>query len=335
MAVVQLADIYEPVPFNAAVDQAAIELNRFVGSGILAGNPIIAAAANQGGSIGELPFFNPLDHSAEPNYVTDNPASFSVPKKIGGSKQTYRKAFLHDSWSTMDLALELALKDPFAAITSKIGKYWAIQIEKRVIQCAMGLLADNVANDGGDMVYNIATDAIGAPADAELISADAIILATDTMGDHKEALAIIAIHSAVYSRLQRLNLISFIPNSRGEINIPTYLGYLVIVDDSLPAVAGVNRITYTSFLFARGAFAYSPGTPTTPSELERIASSGDGGGQDVIHSRRTELIHINGTQHTVVPVGQSATLAELAAATSWDRVVDRKNIPIAFLQTNG
>jgi hypothetical protein len=30
----------------------------------------------------------------------------------------------------------------------------------------------------------------------------------------------------------------------------------------------------------------------------------------------------------------SATYAELAAAANWDRVVPRKNVPLAFLQVN-
>lgn len=336
MATVQIADIYEPVPFNSAVDESAIELNRFVQSGVLMTDPVVMEAANQGGSIGELPFYNPLDVSGEPNYTTDNPATLSVPDKITSGRQIYRKAFLHNSWSTMDLARELSLKDPFGAITSKIGQYWATQTQKRIIATAMGILADNIANDGADMRYSIATDDVAAVSDAERISAEAVILATDTMGDHKEGLAVIAMHSVIYSRLQRQNLISFIPNARGEINIPTYLGKIVVVDDGLPAIAGTNRITYTTILFARGAIAFGPGSPMVPSELERVPGSGNGGGQTVIHSRRTDLIHPHGTQFLSASVaGQSATLAELNAAANWDRVVQRKNMGIAFLQTNG
>ena len=335
MAEVRLADVYVPVPFNKAVDQKALELNAFWQSGILREDPIITAAALVGGVIGELPFFNPLATTAEPNYTTDNPATVSTPEKISGDKQIYRKNMSHNSWSTMDLSRELALADPLGAITSGIGGYWATQSEKRVIQSAMGVLNDNVANDGGDMVYSIATDSVAAITDAERISAEAVLFTKATMGDHAELLTTIAMHSVVYTRLQIQNLIVYIPNARGEIVIPTYLGYRVVVDDSMPAVAGTNRITYTTILFSQGSVAYGVGSPMVPSEQERVAGSGNGGGQDILHSRRTEIIQPQGFQNTGTPAGQSLTLAELAAATTWDRVIARKKIGIAFLQTNG
>lgn len=335
MAVTQLADVYVGVPFNKGVDEAATELNAFLASGVLGTDPITQAEANGTGKTGEIPFYTPLDASGEPNYSSDNSASSSTPAKITGGKQIYRKNFSNKSWSTMDLTRELALADPLAAITGKIGQYWATQTEKRVIKSAMGVLADNVANDSGDMLYSIATDSVSAITDAERISPTAVLTAKATMGDHAELLSVIAMHSVVYTNLQKQNLITFIPNARGEVNIPTYLGYRVVVDDSMPAIAGTNRITYTTILFALGAFSYATGTPAVPSELLRVPAAGDGGGQDILFSRRTELIHPQGFQMTGSPAGASATLTELAAATSWDRVVARKNVGMAFLQTNG
>lgn len=336
MATVQLADIYVPEPFEAAIDEAAVEQNRFIQSGVLASDSVIQSMAASGGAIGELPFYKPLDASGEPDYTTDNPASSSTPDKITSGLQKYRKAMMQKSWSVMDLSRELSMRDPFAAVTAKIGQYWATQTQKRVIQSAMGVLADNVANDSGDMVFSIATDAVGAVTDAERISADAVLSAKATMGDHASSLAVIAMHSVVYTRLQRQNLITFIPDARGEVNIPTYLGYAVVVDDSMPAVAGTNRITYTSILFAISSIAFAPTSPTIPSELERLASTGNGGGQTIIHSRKTELIHPFGFANDGTPAaGQTLTLAELATATTWNRVISRKIVGMAFLQTNG
>lgn len=342
MAEVRIADIYNPLVFNGAVQEAAIELNAFLASGVMVTDPLVTALAQGPGSTGDLPFFfglgNPqYDGTNEPNYTNDNPATTSTPQKISGTEMKWRKAHMHNSWSTMDLARELALQDPLGAITNRIGKYWAVNTELRLIRSAMGILADNVANDGGDMVFNIATDAVGAPSAAELVSADAIISAKATMGDHAGNLTVIAMHSVVYTRLQRNDLIVYERDSTANIQYPTYLGYRVVVDDSMPAVAGVNRITYTSILFAQGAVAYGQGTPLVPSELEREPSAGQGGGQDILHSRDTAIIHPAGFAWLdAARVGQSATYAELDNALNWDRVyAERKNIGIAFLQTNG
>lgn len=336
MATAQLQDVYVPLVFNAAVDEAAIEKNAFLQSGVMTTNPVISNMATVGGNIGELPFFSPLATAGEPDYTDDDPSHLATPANIGDAKMIFRLASMHKSWSTMDLARELGLKDPLAAITQKIGGWWATQVEKRVIATAMGVLADNDANDSDDMLKKIATDGAGAITDAELISAEAVIDAAQTMGDHKDALSVIAMHSVPYTRLQKLNLIDYIPNARGEVNIPTYLGYRVVVDDSLPATAGSNRVTYTTILFAAGAIENGKGNIMVPSEMDRVPAAGYGGGQDIIHTRRAEIIHPYGFSFLSASVAaQSATLAELATAANWNRVVSRKNVGIAFLQTNG
>lgn len=335
MATVQISDVYNPLTFSQFEQESQIELNRFIMSGVAVMNPQVSAMAAIGGNIGELPFYKPLG-TEEPNYSSDDPNTNSTPKNVTDSKMVFRLASQNQSWSTMDLAVELALQDPTKAITDRIGQYWSTNNEKRIIQSAMGVLADNVNNFGGDMVNNIATDAVGDPTAAELISADAIIDSVQTMGDHGERLGVIAMHSVPYRNLQKQNLIDFIPNARGEVNIPTYQGKMVVVDDSLPAVAGANRVTYTTILFTQGAMAAGFGMPQNASALDREESAGNGGGESILYSRRSDIFHPLGftfTSNTVA--GQSATQAELASSTNWDRVWERKNVGIAFLQTNG
>jgi hypothetical protein len=337
MAVTQLADIYQPLPFEAAVDNAATERNAFISSGILVEHPEITAMASVGGKTGELPYFNPLSTASEPDYTNDNPASTATPDKIDTGKMIYRLASMHKSWSTMDLARELALRDPLGAIAARVGHWWAVQIQKRIIQSCIGLLADNTTNDSSDMLKNVANDLAAATTDAERISPDVILDAAQTMGDAKELLNAIAMHSVVYTKLQKQGFINFIQPAKTDISIPMLYGkYTVIVDDGLPAVAGTNRITYTSILFATGAFAHGKGVVMKPSEMERVPNAGNGGGQDIIHTRRADIIHPLGLSFTSSSVaGQSATLAELATAANWDRKWARKNIGLAFLKTNG
>lgn len=334
MPTVRLADIYNPLTFRRREQKAQLELNVFVNSGIIVADPMLAEQISGGGNIGELPNYNPLG-TPEPNYSTDNPAVLSTPQKVDSTKTVFRVAQQNQSWSTMDLARDLALEDPVAAITSRIGQYWATTNERRLIASALGILADNVANDGGDMRFSVATDAATAVTDNERISANVVLSAKQTMGDHAASLSTIAMHSVIYTRLQRQNLITYIPNARGEVVIPTYLGYSVVVDDSLPAVAGTNRITYTCILFGRGSWGSAEGRVQVPSERLRVPDAGNGGGEERLYSRRSDLIHPYGFSFTSASVaGQSATLAELRLATNWNRVHARKHIPLAFIQVN-
>lgn len=338
MATVQLANIYEPTAFNAAVQEAAIEKNAFLASGVLTRDPRIDGMVSTGGMVGELPNFNPLTND-EPDYVTDNPASSSTPANISSGTQIYRLANQHKSWSTMDLARQLSLSDPLGAITSRIGNYWAVNTQQRVVSTSMGVLADNVANDASDMVVDVSIATGLTAAAANLIHADAVVDAMATLGDAAGTVTAIGMHSVPYTTLQKLNLITFIPDARGEINIPTYLGLRVIVDDKLDVVAAAtNGFIYTTVLFGQGAFGYGTSPVLTPSELERLASAGDGGGQDILHYRNSEIIHPQGFAFASSGIAQgvSATRVNLADATQWDRIyTERKNIPLAFLRTNG
>lgn len=335
MATTQLADVFTPLTFNRRAQEAQIELNAFMQSGIVTNDPLIGTLLSGGANIVELPQYNGITNG-EPNYSSDDPAVFSTPAKITNKKQKARSASRNKSWSAMDLARELTDADPMAAITNRIGGFWATDDEKRMIQAALGVLADNVANDSSDMLKTVATDAAGAVTDAERLTAATVIQTAQTLGDHKNNLSVIAMHSVQHSRLQIQGLLvdNFDP-ATGRLLYQTFLGHRVIMDDSLPAVAGTNRITYTMILFAAGSFGYATGNVLNPSELERIPGAGNGGGQTVLHSRVNTCFHPYGFEFSSTAVaGQSPTYAELATASNWSRVVARKNVPMAFLKVN-
>jgi hypothetical protein len=334
MAETRITDVYEPLTFNGAVQEAQTELNRFIQSGILVEDPALTEMAQTGGRTGEMPFFAPLDTSADPNIMSDNPANLATPGKISAKKQIWYSANLHRSWSTMNLARDLSLQDPMAAIVNRVAAYWATVNEKRLIAACNGILADNDANDSDDMFVSIYSD-VASPASTNYISAEAVLDAKQTMGDHAEALTTLGVHSVTYTTLQKQNLVDYIPDARGEVTIPTYLGYRLVVDDSLTVTAGSNTPQYTTMLFSPGAFSLGYGRLSVPSEVERVESAGNGAGQDILHTRENIVIHPYGFQCLDAGIaGNSATLAELAAAACWDRVVDRKQVGIAFLLHN-
>lgn len=334
MATVALANIYNPLTFARGIQSAQTEKNALIASGIVVNDAQLKTQFAQGGNIGEIAFFNALG-TGEPNYSSDNPATLSTPANISGNKQVVRCAPRNKSWSAMDLARDLALQDPIGAITGRIGAYWATDDQTRAIKSCLGVLADNVANDSGDMLYSVATDAVGAVADAERISATSLLECKQTLGDAASQLTVLAVHSRIWTRLQKQNLITFVPASDGNVGFATYLGFRLVVDDALPAIAGTNRITYTSILFGNGAILTAPGRVTTPSEMKRNPDAGNGGGEEIIYSRVNNIFHPNGFSFVSASVaGNSATYAELATATNWDRKVARKLIPLAFLKTN-
>ena len=335
MATTQLADVYVPTTFSRRTQQAQIELNAFIASGIAVRDPEIRTQFAQGGNIGELPQFNGITNG-EPNYSSDDNTSKATPQKIGSSKQLVRSASRNEHWSVMDLTRELADADPVGAITGRIGSYWATDDEKRVICSLDGILADNIANDSSDMLHKIGNDDAGAVADAQRISSEAIALGAQTMGDHARNIVAIGMHSVQHTRLAIRGMIKTVTDDKdASLTYDTYLGKRVVVDDSLTPTMQTNRLLYTVVLFGVGSIGWENGKVQTPSAITRDELAGDGGGETVLSSRVNTIYHPNGFSFLSASVaGNSATYAELKLAANWNRVVARKNVNIAFIQVN-
>lgn len=335
MALTQLADIIEPKVYLDYQTNNTPEKTAFYQSGVVVRSPMLDAKADTGGKTVDLPFWNDLGNT-EANASNDDAASLSTALKVTAGEQIARIAYLNQSWSAADLASEVAGSDAMARIKARTDAYWQRQWQRRLISSASGIMADNIANDSSDMVKDVGTDAVGAPAVGELFSRANFTAAAFTLGDAFENTGVIAVHSVVYKRMVDNNDIDFVKDSDGNIMFATYLGRTIIVDDGMPAIAGTNRVKYTSVLFGAGAFGYGNGTPQVPVEVFRAPNQGNGGGVETLFTRQTWLLHPFGYKFTSVSVaGFTPTQAELATATNWDRQVERKNVPLAFLVTNG
>lgn len=324
MATVRLTDIIEPAAFTGYTLQETMQKTALFRAGVAVRNNVIAEQLRAGSHAFTVPFWRDLEDD-EANIVNDDPEVHSVPKKIGSGKQVVRKSYLHQSWSAMNLASEIAGDDALAKIQSRVVAYWDRQLQKRLIASLRGIMADNVANDSSDMILDISAET-GA---AGVFGAEAVIDATGTLGDSMGNLTAIAMHSDMYRRALKNDLIEFIPDSQGG-TIATFRGLATVVDDGLP----VDEGAYTSVLFGQGAVGYGTGEPVIAdgTEVENLPSAGRGGGQQILHSRMNVGMHPAGftwIEDTVAD--ESPSFAELALAGNWDRVVERKAVPLAFL----
>lgn len=327
MAVTRLTDIVEPSEFTDYILQQTMTRTAFYQAGVIVPNGVIGTQLRAGAHSFTVPFWNDLGDD-EANIVSDDPAVNSTPLKMGTGSQVVRKSFLHQSWSAMNLASEIAGDNAIERVRSRVQAYWQRQIQSRLIQSLNGILADNVANDSGDMVVDIS----GASDPDDLFDAEAVIDAAATMGDAMNDLVGIAMHSDIYTLALKNDLIDFVADSRGG-QIATYRGLAVVVDDGLPVDTGA----YTTVLFGRGAVGYAMAPPVVAdgTEIESLPSAGNGGGQQVLHSRVNVGVHPAGFSWLEASVtGESPTLAELATAANWSRVVERKAVPLAFLIAN-
>lgn len=321
----RIADVVVPSIFSDYIIQNSTEKNALVQSGVMARNAEIEAQLTAGAEQFTVPLWRDLP-DVEADIANDDPAQNSTPQKVGTGKQQIRKAFLHQSWSAMNLASELAGSNALTHIQSRVGEYWNRQLQRRLIASLNGILAQNVTGNAGDMLLDIS----GGTGDAAKFNAKSVIQACATLGDSMRDVLAIGMHSATYAKALQDDLIQTLPDSQGGF-IQTFRGLAIIVDDLLPVTTG----TYTTVLFGPGAVGYGLSNPRVAqgTEIESKPSAGNGGGQEVLHSRLNLAVHPLGYRWLETEVGsESPTLAELADATNWQRVADRKHIPLAFLK---
>jgi len=326
MAKTQIADVIVPEVFNPYVIQRTAELSALRRSGIISTNEELNRLAQSGGRLINMPYWDDL--TGDDEVLSDSGAL--TPAKITAGQDVAVLLMRGKAWSVNDLAKALSGDDPMGAIADLVAAYWARMEQKTLIAILSGVFA--TATMAG-AVKDIAIDDGAKATDANLIGAEAIIDAAYLLGDAADKLTAIAMHSAVYARLLKLNLIDTEPTNEQNIGWGTYLGKTVIVDDGCPVADGaVSGKKYTTYLFGMGAIGLGEGAAPVPTETDRDSLAGD----DVLINRRHYILHPRGVKFTDASVaGSSPTNAELANPANWERVYEQKNVRLVKLVTNG
>ncbi len=355
MAAVQISDIIVPSIFTPYTQQVTAEKARLIQSGVVTPSPVLSALLAGGGRTFDVPSTQDLDASdstgaenvssddiadiqtvvdaGHPGYAWSGDRKDATPAKMATSHEVACRLNRNKSWSATELAGELAGIDPVALISNRVAYYWVRRLQRIFIATIKGILADNIANDSGDYMNDISNS--GTFSDGVTnFSAEAFIDACQTLGDSADVVTVAMVHSIVYARMQKNNLIDFIPDASGQIMIPTFLNREVIVDDMVP-YSGAGSNVFDTWLFGAGAVQLGETAAAVPTEVSREALAGNGGGQDVLTTRRVYSMHPTGHAFIGSPASNGgATNAELATSTSWNRVYpERKQIKFAVLRT--
>ena len=202
-----------------------------------------------------------------------------------------------------------------AAIASMIADWWAMDEQRILLSSIVGIfesstMADLVFDGGG------------------VIDARMVIRARQLLGDAKEKLRLIAMHSMTETEFEEQDLFDYKPVSEqgGTEMLRTYKGMEVIVDDSLP----VDGDIYSTYVFARGAIGRGDGTPVdaTPIEISRNTELS----QDRLTHRRALVLHPLGVKWQGTAAGATPTNVELRTGGNWARVYERKDMGIVEIK---
>lgn len=325
MSSTKISDVIVPSVFNPYVVEKTAELANFYMGGIISNDAQLNALASQGGKLINMPFWKDLSGDDE---VLSDSGALTV-NAITSGQDVAALLMRGKAWGVNDLAVALSGdRDVMGKIGDLVSDYWARSYQKVLVSSLTGVVLDNIAANSSDMVVNVAVET---SAGAVKFNGDLFVDGQATFGDALGMLSGIAMHSDTYNYLKKTDNISFEKESLGATEITTYRGLRVIVDDKLPKVAGsTSGYKYTTYMFGNGAFGLGQGSTPVPTETDRDSLAGE----DILITRNHFLMHPRGIAFNGSPAGASPTNAELALATSWSRVYERKNVRIGAVIHN-
>lgn len=333
----KLADLIARQEFVDYARQDMIEKSTLIRSGIATPDPVIAAkvAAGSGleGKTLDMPSLESLDTAGDAEVPVESTGATA--DKVGTVNDTAAVQLLRKKFGVSDIATIVGRVDPMAHIVSQLTPYWLKQDNKRFVSLLKGVFAANdrkawtsgeesatngYKNGGdGDMTFDIS----GESGDAAKLAKDTILLGAQKMGDRSDELTAVVMNSATEAYLAAMDTNAGLYRaSEAPGRVATYNGRAIIVDDTVPYDATNKKATI--YLCGRGVVAYNELPTPHPFETDRDKDKA----VDYIHSWRRFILHVRGMKWVGTMAGLGPTAAELEAASAWQRVFDRRRIPL-------
>ena len=337
MAGTRIADVVQPELFADYVIDKTTEKSELMYAGAVENNAELNQLITGGGTVLTMPKWNDLNGKSQ---VLSEKRPINV-NNITSKAELATLLIRANAWGAHELAGAMAGDDPMKAIASLVSDWWVRDEKSNIMAILKGIFnitANASHNDLSDLVHDV-SELTG---DSAKISADAVLDAKQKLGDASDLLTMIYMHSATFTTLQKQNVIQFIPVAESKIQIPTYLGYRVIYDDSAPVTGSGASRKYTTYLLSRGCIQRGIGKPKSITEVETDRDSL--GSEDILINRQAKVLHPKGISWVgagqiddVTPsdeelANQSYTSeGQTVTRNNWSRVADIKKIGIVEL----
>lgn len=257
------------------------------------------------------------------------------------------------AWKESDFATELTGVDWIKDIAGEVKGYYENVDQADLLAILKGIFSMSTGDKGNKEFLDKHVSDITEVGDG-LVSASTLNSAVQkALGDNKGAITLAFMRSEVSTNLENLQLLNYMTynDANGierQLNIATWNGRSVIVDDSLPTEEGSDSdgayTKYTTYLLGRGAFEYEDVGVKVPSEVDRDPATN--GGIDLLYTRQRHLVAPKWISYTKTSQAtSSATTEELATGTNWELVhdnntssktyVNHRAIPIIKLVSRG
>ena len=327
MAVTTIANMQiVPEKFSQYVIDRSTALNTLVSAGIASPDATVGQLINgqpEGGRFIQLPMWNPLEGEEDVFGEQDVSVGDITTKEARATLLIRQRA-----WGSTDLAHVLGGADPMNATIQLIAD-WRNAREQQIY---LSIMKGIFATDGA--LKEHVNDISAGTGEAAYISRESTLDTKQRLGDHYKALGMVFMHSATYTYLQKKELILRQPwvNPAGEtVEIETYMGYRVVVDDGMP----VANEVYDTYFMGKNCFIRQDGTPQgfigTETDRDKL------GAKNYLINRWCQIVHPRGLSWVnegeyINPDHKYPANADLEVASNWKLVVDHKKVGLACLR---
>jgi hypothetical protein len=287
------------ITFNAALSQYRAN-NKLLSSGLVITSPEVAVLMGGGSQIQTLGYINRVD-TTKFNHSSDDYDQKGKTGKIGTSNYQALRMDLNWGWAYTDLFKIVTKYNPEGILANALPYFWGDVSENIMVSSLKGSLA----------------------ADASLTAVTAattnfsIDMLIDAESDMNSETGGIIVSRRTLARMKKDNKNAYVAASDQKIHFSTYNDYKVIVSDAFGDDTTVV-VAPESLAFGAGA------TPNlVPTEIERDANAGNGGGGNIFHTRLSVAAHPQGMSYDGAPKPE---LTDLANGANWKLAVDRKLI---------
>ena len=300
-------NLIEPKVFAPFVREAIIKKSPFIKSGAVNNNEVLARLASGGGRTVTMPYWARVSGDSEV-LSTTTPLT---PARLVSGADTAAIHYRGKTWGASELYSNLAGDSGLEAAADMVADFW-VKDEQKLLVASLAGVFGSAGMEGH--VFGRTNPAA--------LHAEMVLDAKQLLGDAFGQLHAIVMHSAVYTSLQKQDLITFMRPSEGA-RMGEYLGYNVVVDDSIQFDAGTG--VYSTYLLAEGVIGRGDGCPVDFTHVETSRDSLKG--EDYLTCRKALILHPFGVAFTSETVaGISPTITELRNPLNWNRVYEPKNI---------
>lgn len=263
-------------------------------------------------------------------------------------------------WTEADFSYDVTGGTDFMAnVRTQVMNYWNGIDQDIILSILRGIFSmtgtAGVAKAGKEFVAKHTHDIGSADevtGEKHLVNATTLNTAIQkACGDNKSKFSLAIMHSTVATNLENLKCLAYLKYTDAsgierDLELATWNGRLVIIDDSMPietksvGATGGSQTLYTTYLLGEGAVGFDDVGAKVPYEMIRDAKTH--GGEDTLISRKRHAVSVAGISYKkAAQATNSPTNEELQNAANWELVNDGtdtisdKAIPIARIISRG